>query len=427
MILRRLTALLLATSLLFAAGSARAGSLADVIPNLFGPDGIVLAPPPAGFSHAAHFRVGSRAELTNLNDALRGQLSNFPIPSPASGFTFQLDPSVGVFTRSTESFGPIYANRAETIGRGKLALGFTYSHFTFDSLDGKDLHDGELSLPFFHEETGAMFFGLPPFFFERDNLTARIFADIESDLFVLTATYGVLSNLDLTLAVPIVRTSIDVKSVVQINRLGTGPAGFPGIHTFEGGGDTKTFRASDESAGLGDIVLGAKYNFLRTKHVDLAAALDLRLPSGDEDELRGIGSPRVRPSFIASTKIWRIAPHVNVGLDLGDTSDLDNEVFYNVGFDVAVFKPVTFAFDLVGRYVIDNSRPKAGSGPTVRRDFDPTQPSRRTSDDHILNAAIGFKANPWRNVLLLFNVLIPLNDTGLRDDITPLVGVEVTF
>lgn len=426
MTLRRLTALFLATSLLFAAGSARAGSLADVIPNLFGPDGILLAPPPAGFSHAAHFRVDSRGELTNLNDALRGQLSNFPIPSPASGFTFQLDPSVGVFIRSTESFGPIYANRAETIGRGKLSLGFTYSHFTFDSLDGKDLHNGEVSLTFFHEQTGDIF-GRPPFFFERDTLTAQIFANIESDVFVLTATYGLLSNLDLTLAVPIVRTSIDVKSVVQINRLGTGPAGFPNIHTVEGGGDTKTFRASDESAGIGDIVLGAKYNFLRTKHVDLAAALDLRLPSGDKDELRGVGSPRVRPSFIASTKVWRIAPHVNVGLDLGDTSDLEDEVFYNVGFDMAVFKPVTFAFDLLGRYVIDNSRPGAGSGPAVRRDFDPTQPSRRTSDDNILNAAIGFKANPWKNVLLLFNVLIPLNDTGLRDDITPLVGVEVTF
>ncbi len=422
----RLTALLLATSLLLAAGSARAGSLADVIPNLFGPDGIILAPPPAFVSHAPHFRVDSRTELTNLNDALRGQLGNFPIPSPASGFTFQLDPALGVFVRSTDSFGSIYATRAETIGRGKLSLGFTYSRFTFDSLDGKDLNNGEVKLTFFHEQTGAIF-GVPPFFFERDALTARIFADVESDLFVLTATYGLLSNLDLTLAVPIVRTSIDVKGVVEINRLGTGPRGFPDLHRFEEGGDTKTFRASDESTGIGDIVLGARYNFFSAKHVDLAVALDLRLPSGDKDELRGIGSPRVRPSFIASTKIWRIAPHVNVGLDLGDTSDLENEVFYNVGFDVAVFKPVTFVFDLLGRYVIDNKRPEAGSGPTVRPDLEPTQPSRRISGDNILNAAIGIKANPWKNVLLLFNVLIPLNDTGLRDNITPLVGVEVTF
>jgi hypothetical protein len=30
-------------------------------------------------------------------------------------------------------------------------------------------------------------------------------------------------------------------------------------------------------------------------------------------------------------------------------------------------------------------------------------------------------------VLILANVLFPLNDTGLRDSITPLIGVEVGF
>jgi hypothetical protein len=28
-------------------------------------------------------------------------------------------------------------------------------------------------------------------------------------------------------------------------------------------------------------------------------------------------------------------------------------------------------------------------------------------------------------VLLLFNLLVALNDTGLRDDITPLVGLQI--
>jgi hypothetical protein len=37
------------------------------------------------------------------------------------------------------------------------------------------------------------------------------------------------------------------------------------------------------------------------------------------------------------------------------------------------------------------------------------------------------KINPWRNLIVLLNVLLPLNDTGLRDDVTPLVGLEWTF
>src|SRR5581483_2411230 len=159
--------------LLFGA-PASAGSLADLVPNLFGANGIILAPPATGFSHEAHFLVDSRTELLNVNKALTGQLATFPLPSPASGFTFKLDPTTGVFVRSTESFGPIFADRSETIGKGRVSLGFTYQHFTFDELDGRDLGNGELTLFFRHEPTGQIL-GRPPFFFEADTITAKLF------------------------------------------------------------------------------------------------------------------------------------------------------------------------------------------------------------------------------------------------------------
>ncbi|MBI4011884.1 MAG: transporter [Candidatus Rokubacteria bacterium] len=406
----------LATGLLMLTGApAEAGSLANLIPNLFGSDGIVLASPgPGAPSHEAHFRVDSRGELTTVNDALRGQLGTFPVPSPASGFTFQFDPNLGVFSRSTESFGPIFAERADTIGRGRFSLGVTYSHFTFDKLDGKDLHDGSLQLVFRHEPTGADR-GLPPFFFEADTVTAKIFAEITEDLVVLSANYGILDNLDVGLAVPIVRIDMKVKGVATINRIGT--AALPGIHRFLDGSDTLTVRASDESTGLGDILLRGKYNFYREKALGLAAALDLRLPTGDADELRGLDTVRVRPFLIASSRIFGISPHAHVGFDLGDSSAVDNELFYNVGFDWPIIQRLTFAFDLLGRYIIDNTRPKPGRAPG----------SGEITDDHIINASFGVKFNPWQNVLLLFNLLVALNDTGLRDDITPLVGLQVSF
>src|SRR5262245_20952919 len=123
MTVRRTIVILALASLALSGRSAEAG-LADLIPNLFGADGIILAPPGGGApSHEAHFRVDSTRELTTLNDALKGQLETFPLPSPASGFTFQFDSATGVFTRTTESFGPIFAERAETIGRRKFSLG----------------------------------------------------------------------------------------------------------------------------------------------------------------------------------------------------------------------------------------------------------------------------------------------------------------
>ena len=164
-------------------------------------------------------------------------------------------------------------------------------------------------------------------------------------------------------------------------------------------------------------MLRGKYNFYRSEMVSLAAALDLRLPTGDADNLRGLDTVRVSPFFIASAHFYGVSPHVNLGFDIGDTSKIDNEFFYRVGFDWAIVRPVTFAFDVLGRYIIDNDRPKAG------RPLGSTE----TSDDHIVNAAFGVKVNPWRNLIVLFNLLVPLNNTGLRDDVTPLVGLEWTF
>jgi Putative MetA-pathway of phenol degradation len=420
---RRSISVLAVSMLLLAANQAQAGKLKDLLPNLFGPGGITqerittLGCCPGG-GHEPHFQVESEAELTTLNDALRGQLGNFPLPSPASGFTFQFDPALGTFTRSTESFGPIFADRAETVGRGKLSVGFSYSRFTYDKLDGKNLDTGELQLTFLHDPTDPTAGRGPPFAFEVDTVTAQIFADITTDLFVLSGTFGVLEDLDVSFAIPIVRNSMDVKGIATSNNeSNTRLMNTTLAHKFADGSTTLTRKASDEATGLGDILLRAKYNFYRQKPLALAAALDLRLPTGDEDDLLGTGAAQVSPFFIASAAVFGFYPHVNVGFILSSTADLANEFFFRSGFDWPMIKQVTFAFDLLGRLAINNDQPKAGRPPG----------SSETSGDFILDAAIGVKVNPWRNVLLLLNGLVALNDAGLRDTITPLIGVEVSF
>ena len=46
---------------------------------------------------------------------------------------------------------------------------------------------------------------------------------------------------------------------------------------------------------------------------------------------------------------------------------------------------------------------------------------------NIINGAIGVKVNVGGNLLVDFNVLFKLNDTGLRDNVTPLIGIEYAF
>jgi hypothetical protein len=398
---------------------AGADSLSELLPNLFGKGGILLREAPAPFSHQPHFLVSSEQQLTILNDSLRGQLSNVPLPSPVGGFTFRFDPKLGAFTRTTDSFGPIYAQRADTTGRGRITIGGSYSRFTFDTLDGKSLDNGELTVTFLHEPTCQQGGGANcPLFFESDNITGRIRADITSDVFVASATYGVTDDFDLSIAVPIIHTDIRLTGTATINRIGTAPPR-PELHTFANGSDTLTVRSGDESTGIGDIVLRAKYNFLRSDPILLAGGLDLRLPSGSVDNLRGLGTPIVSPVLIASTRpFWGFSPHLNLGFNLsGDTSKADHEFFYNVGFDWSVVRPVTLVFDVLGRRIIDNSRLKAGQGPT----------GTQIADSNIVDAALGVKVNVWKNVLGVANVLLPLNRTGLRDDAAWLVGFEVSF
>jgi hypothetical protein len=57
-------------ALLLTAPVARArDNLANAIPSLYGGDGITLAPPTSGFSHAAHFTDEALVELNELHRA----------------------------------------------------------------------------------------------------------------------------------------------------------------------------------------------------------------------------------------------------------------------------------------------------------------------------------------------------------------------
>ena len=45
----------------------------------------------------------------------------------------------------------------------------------------------------------------------------------------------------------------------------------------------------------------------------------------------------------------------------------------------------------------------------------------------LLLGSVGVKVNPFSRSLISFNVLFPLNDRGLRDDLTLVGGFEWSF
>ena len=112
--------------------------LAEILPRLIQAE-VVLAGPPPGSpfqSHAAHFVPGANQSLTPFlfNQSIVLQTATLPLGSSAGGFSYTFDQALGTYTRSTNSFGSAFAERAVTIGRGRWDLGATYQHASFSSV-----------------------------------------------------------------------------------------------------------------------------------------------------------------------------------------------------------------------------------------------------------------------------------------------------
>src|SRR3954471_3946028 len=122
--------------------AAPVANLATLFNTLYGPHGLIVdseATLPGEQPHTAHFTNDFQSNFGKFSTALVSQVVTVPLPSPASGFTFHFDPTTGVFQRTTQSFGPILSERAETIGARRVSFGFAAQRFTFDTVEGLDL------------------------------------------------------------------------------------------------------------------------------------------------------------------------------------------------------------------------------------------------------------------------------------------------
>src|SRR5258708_3074909 len=197
--------------------------LAFVIPTLYGQSGLKVesqALLPDGSNHSAHFNSAFQAEFTLFNTSLASQLASVPLPSPASGFTYELDPALGVMKRSTQSFGPIFAERAETIGRKKFSLGVNYQRFSFDTIEGIDL----TAVPAVFTHDGAAPGG------KADVVSTMNSISLGVDQFTAFLSSGGPDFLDFSVAGSLLREALYVTSAATIQRTGT--ACTPKIHCF---------------------------------------------------------------------------------------------------------------------------------------------------------------------------------------------------
>jgi len=391
--------------------------------------GILLAATGAGAQSAGGslrailFRgeAGTTGALSENSSAalyglLLGETTTFPTGSSAGGFTWTFDDTLRVPIRRSRSFGPMFAERPFTTGKGKLNVGAAFQHTTFSSVGGRSLTDLESSITY---ENGDTY-----------RFTSSL--DVQLDRTILSATYGLYDRVDIAAIVPFGSARV---------------SGFASYYQLQSGDlEIKRTDRSGSSFGLGDILFRTKVALMASDSFDAAAAVDIRLPTGDPDKLLGTGFTQARVMFIGGTTLGSVNPHVNAGYtfggqgmvfgaddrwqgSFGDPELIDRqpseEFNYTAGLDVAATARITIAGDLIGRVVRNSAGMRfLDSGPVGDRQI-LLEVSPGTV--HRLLGAVGAKVSMGGAWLLTGTVLFPLNDNGIKPAVTPVIGFERAF
>jgi hypothetical protein len=350
--------------------------------------------------------------LRPLGAALADSIGqSLPIASASPGVVYQFDWSRSAFVREISIFGPLYLERAGTLGANNANLSVNYQTVKVGTLNGADVsHLSDTGPPIAVPGNGGV-----------DTLRIPKFAmDLFVHQLIFSGTYGVTDRLDLNLTVPLLYSEFGLDAVFS---------GAPPFHA----------RAS--SFGAGDLLLRAKY-LVRHSSPELAMGLALRLPTGNEDDFQGTGNSEITPLLAASTPSRHVAPrvdlrgHANVSVNVNTDDVGESQGRYGIGLDCAIAGRLTIAPAFLARHAFapiapagfDVPRCHVGGTSPCRNQFPLPLFGIQNKRPDFYDFSIGGRINLWHEAVIGFaNAIFPLNRDGFRADVIPLVGVEAIF
>ena len=342
-------------------------------------------------------REAAEATSATLTRALLGAITQTPISTSSSGFTYRLNPSLGTVERASESFGSFFVERALTSGTGQASFGVNFQYSSFNSLDGHKLDDGEFV-------TTANRFWDEPAPFDIETLTLNI----STRTTTVFGSVGITDRLDVAAAVPLVSLRI---SGSRVNT-------YRGTSRVLAGATAETF-------GLADIAIRSKLRVTPDGPGNAAAAVEVRLPTGREEDLLGTGKAALRIIGIGSAETGRTSVHGNVTLGTGG---LGREFSVAGAVSHAATARLTVVGEVLARRLAGTQRitetiaphPRIGGLETWR-----LMPAG--SDQTTALAVTGFKWNIADTWLLQANVLFPLTKRGLTARYSPMIALDYSF
>lgn len=417
-------------ALLYAA-DARAQTLSSLIDNLFTygdcgqPLCLVLSGPDS--AHQGHFipavTQGSQSVLGFLGQSIGRSTANLPISATSSGATFKI--VEGLPVKTSTSSGPIFAERSQTLGRGRFFIGANVSGISFASLNGALMSD--LRFNFGHQDVGQAGLGDVPL--ENDLISTQLSMSVTQQVATVFGTWGILDFVDIGVAVPLVRTSLVGSSVSQITPSDTLGA----VHRFSGSYDNPVLRASTSvsgsASGVGDVAARLKINLGQSNSLGAAILADVRLPTGREEDFLGTGSTSIRAQGIVGAQLGNFAPHLNAGYAARTDTAQTDAILATIGFDALITDWATVAAELITEWQLgQNTIALPGSLEYVlpfARSYPATSIPERRQD--ILNMSLGAKFVVRGGIVIVVNGLVPIKKAGLQPNIAWTAGLEYTF
>ncbi len=387
--------------------------------------------------HGTHF-LESAARANNelvpaLNSLIAGNISSFPLSSTSSGALF--DFSTGVPVPIAESSGPIFAETAKPLGKGKLLLDANYTYARLTHFRG--ITTNSMQFTFTHKDvTNEGTLGQNANESDLIDLALDLHTDVGIGVFF--ATYGVTSDLDVSVAVPLVSVRLNGTASATIESYTFGRLGHAN-HLF--GGDTlhpvltTSVPYKESATGLGDVALRLKYCFTRGGTLDVAALADVRFPTGKKEDFLGTGKATFHIWGVLSRPFGDVTPHLNLGYARRQ-ADLQSDIFeFRAGFDSKLSSVITFALDVLGQIDLNPSEAiHLAPGSVTITDEAPGATSVRvvrlsnipdSMNDNLISLSAGFRVAPSSAWNIFGNVFVPMNEGGLRATVAPTIGLSI--
>ena len=361
--------------------------------------------------------LGSRPVGDAIGLATALEIATAPFGTSSGGFVFKLDPATGLLVRTATTFGPSFTDRALTSGEGQVSVGVNFRSSTYDKLSDLSLGDMRLG------SVGAASL--------KTARTGDAALELTSRTVVLSSVVGVTENLDVGVAIPMVSIKLTGTSWL---RNGEGTV----VRLAEGSG---------MFAGIGDVGALAKYRLVKfgkglPDPGGVALVMNMRLPTGSRDNLRGLGINRTLASVVASGGKGRLRPHANAGYEWwskgvdvptdaqGSRVTVRHQIQYAAGVEVEATPKVTLMVDFLGQHI------RGGGQVGLVTDTPGANALGITSlmsavalSEGIqkLTLVPGLKVNLKGKLLLSLSALTTLKNNGLHATITPVVGIDLTL